>query len=69
MAEEKRITRAHGGARPGAGRKPDQEKKIAVEVRLTEKERDLLRALGGSAWLRQELKRIFETLDKMNSPG
>ena len=69
MTEECPIKKSHGGARAGAGRKPDAEKKVAVEIRLTEKERAQLRALGGSSWIRQELKRISSALDKMNLPG
>ena len=69
MTEETKIKKACGGARPGAGRKPDPEKKFAVEIRLTERERAQLRALGGSSWVRQELKRISSALDKMNSTG
>lgn len=49
----------HGGARPGAGRKPlaeGQETQI-VSVRLTSAQREKLDALGGAAWIRERIDR------------
>ena len=40
-----------GGAMPGAGRKPDQVPTMAVEFRLTQPQRDMAKARGGSPWL------------------
>jgi hypothetical protein len=61
MASKKTSAKApqHGGARPGAGRKPlaeGQETQI-VSIRLTKAQRDKLDALGGAAWLRERIDR------------
>lgn len=48
----------HGGARPGAGRKPDPVPKVNVQVRLTEEQRDKLKRLGWSKWLAERLDNI-----------
>lgn len=49
----------HGGARPGAGRKPlaPGEQTTIYTVRLTEAQRTKLEALGGGAWLRERIDR------------
>lgn len=43
----------HGGARPGAGRKPTGN--IQVTVRLTPKQALVFKSLGGSKWLQKTL--------------
>lgn len=49
------MTDARGGARPGAGRKPDQEQKIYVRIRLTPEQRKKLKQLGGSKWIGERI--------------
>jgi len=44
-----------GGPRPNSGRKPSSIVRRATTVWLSEQERALLKALGGSKWLRQAL--------------
>jgi len=46
-----------GGKRPNAGRPrlSQDEKTVAVPIRLTESQRDKLKALGGPAWIRQTI--------------
>lgn len=56
MEDEKKETKKNGGRRPGAGRKPDAVPKSYVQVRLTDEERAILKALGGSKWLQQILR-------------
>jgi hypothetical protein len=47
-----------GGARPGAGRKASDGVSgvVHVNLSLTPAERDKLKALGGSAWVRAKLR-------------
>lgn len=53
----------HGGARPGAGRKPENRKGYTVRLSTEEHEEFLKR--GGSNWLRQVLsKESKQELDK-----
>lgn len=45
-----------GGARPGAGRKPEgDEATVVVPIRLRPKQKAKLKALGGSKWVRDKL--------------
>ena len=46
-----------GGARPGGGRKPMSPDGYAVRINLTmtRQQRDKLKKLGGSAWIRQQV--------------
>ena len=46
-----------GGARPGGGRKPMSPDGYAVRINLTmtRQQREKLKRLGGSAWLREKL--------------
>jgi hypothetical protein len=46
-----------GGARPGGGRKPMSPDGYAVRINLTmtKDQRDKLKQLGGSAWIRQQV--------------
>lgn len=46
-----------GGYRPGAGGKPLEIPTKRVGIRLTEDEHTQLKALGGSKWIRAQLKR------------
>ncbi|CAB3784402.1 hypothetical protein [Pararobbsia alpina] len=48
----------HGGAREGAGRKTSDGAKgvVPVNITLTPEEREKLKALGGSAWVRAQLR-------------
>ncbi|MDO5532596.1 hypothetical protein [Sutterella sp.] len=52
-----------GGARPGAGRKPEGDKPLdaMLVVRFTKPERDLYKAVGGSAWMRKLVNAILES--------
>lgn len=50
------VTKNHGGARPGAGRKPDVNPKIYVKVRMTPEDKEIFAALGGSKWLHNTLQ-------------
>lgn len=53
MAEKKAQ---RGGRREGAGRKPDgQVKMIQTAFRVTPQQREKLKRLGGSAWLRAQI--------------
>ena len=49
------IKRGRGGAREGAGRKPDSIKRSYVKVRLSVDEHAKLMKLGGSKWLVEHL--------------
>ena len=53
----------HGGIRQGQGRKPlaEGEKTVKVNLTITESQRGQLLALGGSAWLREQLNLIAKT--------
>lgn len=55
-ADSERAKR--GGARPGAGRKSSDGVTgvIRVNITLTPAERDKLKALGGSVWIRAQLR-------------
>ena len=48
-----------GGANRGQGRKPlaQGEETIPVTVRLTETQRDMLVALGGPKWVREQIEK------------
>lgn len=50
------MTNGWGGKRPGAGRPTNPDKHLRVVVFLTEAERDKFKTLGGSKWLRSQLK-------------
>ncbi|MNK59165.1 hypothetical protein D3C87_782650 [compost metagenome] len=58
MMQEK----AHGGKRPGSGRKPLQEgvPTIPTMIRLTEPQRDKLKRLGGATWVRDKIDKAKE---------
>lgn len=43
---------------PGAGRKPLEGGIVSVNITLTPAHRDQLKALGGSAWIRQMLDAV-----------
>jgi len=43
---------------PGAGRKPLEGGIVSVNITLTPAHRDQLKALGGSAWVRQMLDAV-----------
>jgi hypothetical protein len=43
---------------PGAGRKPLEGGIVCVNITLTPAHRDQLKALGGSAWIRQMLDAV-----------
>jgi len=45
----------HGGARPNSGPKPCGIERSAASVFLSRQEREKLKALGGSKWLREIL--------------
>ena len=47
-----------GGARPGAGRKPREEKTVRVSAFLTEAERDMFKLLGGAKWIQSQIKQF-----------
>jgi hypothetical protein len=53
----KRMTPRRGGARPGAGRKPiaEGERLRPTTVTLTEAQREKLKRLGGSPWVRKKI--------------
>ncbi|SAK98447.1 hypothetical protein AWB80_07522 [Caballeronia pedi] len=57
-AEEAAATK-RGGARAGAGRKTVDGVSgvVPFNISLTPAERDKLKALGGSAWVREQLRR------------
>ena len=55
----KRTKHSHGGAREGAGRKPEEERERVV-VLLSKTERKHLRRLGGSAWVRNQIKKALK---------
>lgn len=58
--ESMRLTKhSHGGARQGAGRKPEEERERVV-VLLSKTERKHLRHLGGSAWVRNQIKKALK---------
>ena len=47
-----------GGKRPGAGRPQAGTKD--VRIRLTDEEHKILSAIGGSAWIRDQIKKVKE---------
>jgi hypothetical protein len=50
-----------GGTRPGAGRKPiGDEAMVPVTVKMLPVQRDKLRRLGGSEWVRHQIDRAKE---------
>ncbi len=61
MASKKTPAKApqHGGARPGAGRKPlaEGQETETYTLRITQAQREKLDALGGAAWLRERIDR------------
>lgn len=54
--ETKRSKR--GGARPGAGRKPNGTR--AYKFRLTLDQHKKLKELGGSKWLREQIEKAVQ---------
>lgn len=64
MTKDVAAKRPHGGARPGAGRKPDAVQKYYVGVRMTAEGKEIFKKLGGSAWLNEELQRRSGILKK-----
>ncbi len=56
--KDSKAASKRGGARPGAGRKTVDGVSgvVAFNVSLTPAERDKLKALGGSAWVREQLR-------------
>lgn len=52
-------TSKRGGPNRGQGRKPlsDGEKTVRINLTMTEAQRDKLKQLGGSDWLRQVIDR------------
>lgn len=50
-----------GGKRDGAGAKPSPIKRHALTVRLSAREHETLKELGGSLWLQKELQRKTKT--------
>jgi len=50
----------HGGAREGAGRKTSDGTRgvVPVNISMTPEERDKLKALGGSSWVRAQLRLV-----------
>lgn len=57
-----RTKSGHGGARTGAGRKPlnPGEPLKPVAVRLTGAQREKLKRLGGSPWVRNKIDQAKE---------
>jgi hypothetical protein len=50
----------HGGARPGAGRKPSENPRKPYSLRLTDEERKALDALGGPEFFLHHLHRAMK---------
>lgn len=59
MTEEKKHEN-WGGKREGAGHPRAAEELFYVRIRLTRGEWDKLKRLGGSKWVRQQLKLVKE---------
>ena len=55
----------HGGARPGAGRRPLQEgaETVVVSTKMTAAQRDKLARLGGAPWIRERIDKAREPED------
>lgn len=68
MAPEKHP---RGGAGRGQGRKPIQrgEDTVTVSLRLTTSQRAKLAALGGAAWVRQQIDAPAPLLASLAGPG
>lgn len=52
-----------GGRREGAGHPKSEKEIFYVRIRLTREEWDKLKRLGGSKWVRQQLKLAKESLE------
>ncbi len=59
MTEEKKHEN-WGGAREGAGHPKAEKEMFYVRIRLSRDEWDKLKRLGGSKWIRQQLKSAKE---------
>jgi hypothetical protein len=50
-----------GGARPGAGRKPEgDEPMVPLTIKVLPAQRDKLRRLGGAPWMRKKIDQAKE---------
>ena len=49
-----------GGARQGAGRKPQTENSVRVSIFISEAERDTHKLLGGTRWIQDQIKKFQE---------
>lgn len=56
MTQQQRM---HGGARPGAGRKPiaEGETSVIVPIRMTPAQKEKFQRLGGATWVRERIDR------------
>lgn len=55
MPTDSAKTNGHGGKRKGAGRPPTGTE--YAKIRLTPEQREKLKRLGGSAWIREQIQK------------
>lgn len=59
MTAAKKTTKAHGGVRERAGRKPLAEgiDSVVIQIRATPEQKEKFHAIGGADWFRKALSR------------
>lgn len=64
-----KLVTGRGGHRQNAGRKPDEEPKRYVQIRLTQREWDILREIGGSQKVRDYLAPVVGLVNFLTAHG